>query len=153
MTQFNATIRSDADVRASRDQIWAVLTDPALVAKLTPFVTGIDGHGERWTWHMSEIRALGARIRPTFTERMTFTDRRRIDFVPAEVQGERIGASGRYEITDAADGVHLAMELTVTADLPLPRASSPAVTRVMRQTMQRMGDRFAGNLCRDLGYC
>jgi hypothetical protein len=36
--------------------------------------------------------------------------------------------------------------MTLEVDLPLPRAAAPAVGRVMRGVMQRMGDKFATNL-------
>ncbi len=152
MARFRATTRSEADIDATRDDIWAVLTDPAKIARLTPLVRKIDVHDDTWVWHMSEVKALGVGITPIFTETMTFTDRQRIEYTHAKPD-ERVGVDGWYEITDAAHGIHLAIELTVSVELPLPHLSSPGVTTVMKKTMQSMGDRFAVNLCSQLGYC
>ena len=96
---------------------------------------------------------LGAAITPCFTERMVFDENERIDFTHESPKGthEKTGAEGWYVLKDVDGGTHLAISLTLSADLPLPRAANGAVTRVMRGVMQRMGDRFSANLLRHLG--
>ena len=49
-----------------------------------------------------------------------------------------------------ATGTRLAIEMTVTARLPLPSLAAPAVHAVMHQVLDRMGDRFAANLLAEL---
>jgi hypothetical protein len=61
-----------------------------------------------------------------------------------------VGAQGRYDLADIPTGVHLAISLTITADLPLPKAAGPAVRSVMRRTLTMMGDKFSANLLADL---
>ncbi len=65
---------------------------------------------------------------------------------------ERAGAHGTYELTPRADDTtHLVIDITLCVELPLPKLSRRAVTKVMSATMQRTGDRFAHNLYRRLG--
>lgn len=153
MATFSHTNRSEAVVAADPATIWAALTDPQLLVRLTPLLTGIDADGDVWRWHLTSISALGVGIAPVFTEQMTFTPTRRIAFVhrpPAGVR-EYTGVEGHYELEPAEHGTHLSVELTMSVELPLPRLSAPAVERVMRVTMARTGDRFSANLLRHLG--
>jgi carbon monoxide dehydrogenase subunit G len=153
MTRFSASTDDEAIVAADRMAIWAVLTDPVLLPKLTPLLRSIDADGDLWTWHMMRISALGVGITPSFTERMTFTEGRRIEYAhePPEGVTERTSAQGCYELSDAEDGTRLKIKLTLNVDLPLPRAASPAVTRVMTRMMGRTGDKFSANLYEHLG--
>jgi hypothetical protein len=41
--------------------------------------------------------------------------------------------------------------MEITVDLPLPRASAPAVRSVMGRVVDQMGDRFSAGLLRHLG--
>ena len=153
MTRFSATNESEAVVAADRDRIWAVLTDPVLLPKLTPLLRGIDTDGDLWRWHLIRIAVLGVGISTVFTEKMVFDQGRRIDYSHQPPRGavERTGADGWYELSDVSGGTHLAIGLTLHVDLPLPRMARPTVTQVMRSTMQRTGDRFSVNLLRHLG--
>lgn len=160
MTRFSATVTSQAVISAPRAEVWAALTDPALLAKLTPLLDHIDAEGDTWTWHMTEVKALGVGISPVFTEAMTFTEgdtESRIDFRHAAPAGttERSGTEGNYVMTDAeVDGVtatKLDVELTLSVELPLPESAGRPVSRVMESTMNRTGDRFAENLLEHLG--
>jgi len=153
MATFSATNRSEAVVAADQDAIWAALTDPDLLVRLTPLLTRIDADGDLWTWHLMRITALGVGIAPVFTEQMTFVPTSRINFTHVAPPGSRehAGVQGHYELTEAKHGTHLAVELTMSVDLPLPRLSAPAVERVMSVTMARTGDRFSANLLRHLG--
>lgn len=153
MTRFSATTESEAVVAAERSEIWAVLTDPVLLPKLTPLLSRIETDGDLWRWHMVKLSVLGVGISPVFTERMTFADDKRIDYTHEPPRGttERTGAEGSYVLSDADGGTHLAISLTLEVDLPLSRLASPAVTLVMQGTMQRMGQRFSANLLRHLG--
>ncbi len=153
MTSFSATTESDAVVAAGRPEIWAVLTDPVLLPKLTPLLRKIDTDGDLWRWHLVKLSVLGVGISPVFTERMRFVEGSRIDYTHEPPPGvtERTGAEGQYLLSDVDGGTHLAISLTLHVDLPLSRLASPAVSGVMRATMQRMGDRFSANLLRHLG--
>lgn len=158
MTRFSATTESEAVVAAERARIWAVLTDPVMLPRLTPLLRRIETDGEHWRWHLVGLSVLGVGISPVFTERMTFDsgdgDGHRIDYTHAAPRGvrESTGAEGWYVLTDEpGGGTRLAISLGLTVELPLPRLAGPAVTAVMKETMQRMGDRFSANLLRHLG--
>lgn len=153
MATFTATTKSEAVVKAERKKIWDVLTDPVLLPKLTPLLDSIDTDGEFWRWHMMRIAALGVSISPTFTEKMVFDEGVRIDYSHEAPEGkhERAGADGWYLLEDVDGGTKLSISLTLTVELPLPKAASPAVSRVMKATMARTGDKFAANLLRHLG--
>jgi carbon monoxide dehydrogenase subunit G len=153
MSRFTATNNSEAIVPAERAEIWAVLTDPVLLSKLTPLLRRIDTDGDLWTWHLARISVLGIGISTAFTERMRFNEGRRIDYThePPKGANERTGASGTYELSDAKDGTHLAISLTVHVELPLSKLAAPAVVRIMEGTIQRMGERFSTNLLDHLG--
>src|SRR3954465_14762097 len=62
MTRFSADTQGEAVVSASRADIWAVLTDPALVAQMTPFVRAITAAGDHWRWGLSGLKVLGAGV-------------------------------------------------------------------------------------------
>ena len=153
MSQFSATTASEAVVPTGRSEIWAVLTDPVLLPKLTPLLRRIETRGDLWRWYMVGISVMGVGISPCFTERMRFDEERRIDYSHEPPKGtvERTGAEGWYELSDARGGTRLTISLTLCVDLPLPRLAAPAVTRVIKGTMERTGDRFSANLLRYLG--
>ncbi|HTZ44959.1 MAG TPA: SRPBCC family protein [Jatrophihabitans sp.] len=153
MSSFSAGVRSEAVVPADPARIWAALTDPELLPRLTPLLVRIDTDGDLWRWHLTRISALGVGISPVFTERMRFEPMRRIDYTHAPPAGarEQAGVEGSYRLTETGAGTHLAVELTMRVELPLPRAAAPAVQGVMRATMARTGDRFSQNLLRHLG--
>lgn len=154
MTAFSSRNQSTADVPASQEAIWAVLSDPDALARLTPLVRAITADGDLWCWQLSGISALGLSVEPAFTERMTFTDGTCIRFRPDPSfgDGQRAGATGTYELSERADGLtNLAIDITIEVDLPLPKLSANAVQRVMATTMARTGDRFARNLYEQLG--
>jgi hypothetical protein len=152
MTTFSVTVSSVAEVEADRHDVWTRLADPDTLVRLTPLLTRIEAAGERWTWHLVELKGLGTGVTPVFTEHMEFVPESSIVFThqPAPGVRERVGAEGRYDLADSPIGVHLAISLTITADLPLPKAAGPAVRNVMRRTMTMMGDRFSANLLADL---
>ncbi len=153
MNRFSATNESEAVVAAERAAIWAVLTDPVLLPKLTPLLSRIEADGDLWRWHMVRIAVLGVGIGTAFTERMVFEDGKRIDYTHEPPKGvvERSGATGSYLLSDVPGGTRLAITLTLNVELPLSKLASPAVTAVMQATMRRMGDRFSANLLRHLG--
>lgn len=159
MTTFSTTKKSEAVVAASRQEIWDVLTNPDLLAELTPLLTGIVADGDTWTWSMTKIPVLSTAVAPTFTEKMVFTDLERIEFTHAPPAGveEEAGAEGWYELRDAGrkDGsegpaTHLAISLTLAVDLPLPKVAGPAVKTAMKGVLTTMGSKFATNLDRHL---
>lgn len=136
MTTFSSRNQSTAVVPASREAIWAVLSDPETLAELTPLVKAITAAGDLWCW------------------RMTFTEGEWIRFEPDPPFGsdQRAGAEGTYELIDAPDGgTMLVIDITIRVELPLPRAARRAVEKVMAAIMARTGDRFARNLYKKLG--
>jgi carbon monoxide dehydrogenase subunit G len=153
VTQFSASVRSGADISAPRAAVWNALTDPVLLPKLTPMLEHIEANRDTWRWTMVCISALGVSIAPTFTEQMSFAPPGRIAYSHRPPAGgrERAGAEGRYQLSEIAGGTHLHVELTLTVDLPLPKAAGPAVRKVMTSLMSRTGDRFAANLLAHLG--
>ncbi|MCW0213893.1 MAG: SRPBCC family protein [Pseudonocardia sp.] len=153
MTRFSTTTESEAVVAADRSAIWAVLTDPVLLPKLTPLLRSIDADGDLWRWHMMRLAVLGVGITPSFTERMVFDEGRRIDYTHEPPHGTRefAGAEGWYSLDDAPGGTRLGISLTLHVELPLSRILTPAVLAVMNATLQRTGDRFTVNLLRHLG--
>jgi hypothetical protein len=153
MPWFSSSTQSTAVVSASRDAVWKTLTDPGVVASLTPLVHDITASGDLWCWQMARVPVLGTSISPAFTEQMTFTDRLRIEYAHAPPAGssERAGAEGWYELGDADDGgTHLAISLTVKVELPVPRAAGPAVRAAMSGVMATMGAGFSRNLLKHL---
>ena len=153
MRTFSAVTQAEALVPADRAAIWAVLTDPELLPRLTPFLTSIETEGDCWTWHMGRIPLLGTSITPAFTEQMTFTPHERIDYhhQPPDGARERAGVTGHYLLAAEEGGTRLATSLTVKVELPLPRLATPAVTLAMNGVLATMGDRFSRNLLRHLG--
>jgi carbon monoxide dehydrogenase subunit G len=153
VSRFATTTESEAVVPAPRERIWEVLTDPVLLARLTPLLRRIDVDGEHWRWHLTGLSVLGVGITPVFTERMVFTDAERIDYSHDPPPGvvERAGADGWYALADTDGGTRLGISLTLCVDLPLSRLAAPAVRTVMGATVQAMGDRFSANLLRHLG--
>jgi carbon monoxide dehydrogenase subunit G len=148
MTRFSADTRAEAVVTASRAEIWAALTDPALVADLTPFVRRITAAGDHWRWELSGLKVLGVGIAPAFTELMTYDEPERIEFRhdPPDGESERAGVAGWYALTDVDGGTRLVTSLEITLDLPLPRASSRAVKAAMGGVIDQMGERFSKSL-------
>lgn len=153
MSRFSATTESEAVVAAERSAIWTVLTDPVLLPRLTPLLRRIETAGDLWRWHLVGLSVLGIGISPVFTERMAFDAEKRIDYThePPAGGGERTGAEGSYVLTEVDGGTHLAISLTLTVDLPLPRLAGPGVKSLMQETMQRTGERFSANLLAHLG--
>lgn len=153
MTHFAADTRAEAVVAAPRADIWATLTDPGLVAELTPFVRRITEHGDHWRWEMGGLSVLGVGVSPAFTERMSYDEPRRIEFRhdPPDGATERSAVEGWYQLEEVDAGTRLTTSLEITLDLPLPRASRPAVKRAMAGVIGQMGDRFSQNLLDHLG--
>jgi carbon monoxide dehydrogenase subunit G len=153
MAWFKTSTASEAVVRADRADVWAALVDPELLPRLTPFLRHIEVDGDHWRWELTRIPILGASLQPTFTERMTFDEGRRIEFrhdPPAGVR-ERAGVEGWYHLEDAKGGTHLAISLGVEADLPIARVARPAVVAAMKGVLGGMGRRFSANLLDHLG--
>ena len=153
MTRFSADTRAEAVVGAPRADIWAALTDPALVGELTPFVKTIRADGEHWLWQMSGLKVLGVGIAPSFTERMTFDEPDRIEFHhdPPDGTTEKSAVEGWYELSEVEGGTKLVTSLEITLDLPLPKASGRAVKATMNGVIAQMGERFSKNLLAHLG--
>jgi carbon monoxide dehydrogenase subunit G len=150
MTTFDARKVSKAVVPYTRQQVWEVLADPAAVARLTPMVRGIEGHGDIWRWRLAPIEVLGKDIGLAFTERMDFAEPERIRFTHEPQGQERAGVNGTYTLTVAGSGTRLAIDLAVEVDLPFPRLARPAVTTSMQAVLVAMGAGFARQLDRHL---
>ena len=153
MPAFRSRNRSISVVPSPPEQIWELLTDPQLLADLTPLVDRIEAKGDQWSWTLAGISGLGIEVAPTFTERMTFVPISRIDYVhePPPGKSERAGVDGTYLITKVDDeSTKLAIDLTLCVELPLPGFSRSLVEGIMARTMARTGDAFARNLYRHL---
>jgi carbon monoxide dehydrogenase subunit G len=153
MTTFTADTRAEAVVDAPRERIWAALTDPVLVAELTPFVRTIREDGDHWRWEMTGLKVLGIGVAPSFTEKMSYDEPERIEFrhdPPAGVS-ERSSVEGWYSLEEHHAGTRLVTALEITLDLPLPRASGRAVRATMNRVIDQMGERFSRNLLAHLG--
>lgn len=153
MTRFSSTNHSAAVVAAPRTEVWELLTDPHLLANLTPLVRRIEPDGDIWVWHMAGISGLGLEVAPVFTEAMVFTPHDHITYShkPPPRRHERAGATGWYDLKDAPTGTQLEIEITIHVELPLPRLSASAVERIMAESMTRAGDAFARNMSTHLG--
>lgn len=154
MTWFEQSITSSATVDATQDQVWAALTDPDLLAKLTPFLKHIEAHGDTWVWTMGAVSIMGTDLAPTFTEQMSFTEKSRIEFTHQPPEGERewAGVEGVYTLGDAGSGqTALGIELGVSVDLPFPKATGPAVRSALKGILGGMGKKFSANLLDHLG--
>lgn len=154
MASFNTANRSTATVTAPPDAVWDVLTDPDLVAGLTPFLRTVRERGEHWVWELSRIPVLGRSFSFTFTERMVFDEPHRIDFShdPTAGEGEEsAGVEGWYRLTPKAGGTHLETSMSITVELPFPGVTRPAVTTAMKGVVAIMGQRFSHNLLEHLG--
>ncbi|GAA2734352.1 hypothetical protein GCM10009867_14300 [Pedococcus aerophilus] len=150
MTVFSASKRSTAVVPFTREDVWSVLSDAGLVAKLTPMVRSIEDQGGTWLWKLAPIEVLGKSIGLSFTERMDLRPTERIEFTHTPKGEERAGVEGTYTLTDQAQGTHLAIDLGVHVDLPFPKIAKPAVQTTMQGVIAAMGAGFAHNLDRHL---
>ena len=154
MATFTSTRRDVADVPHPVDAVWGLLADPAAVARMTPMVASIDVDDRgRWVWCLQRVPLPGHRLDLTMVEEMTFTPQTRIDFTHGPLGGDRgrAGAEGHYVLEPVADGTRLEIELTVSADLPIPGLARRAVETAMHQVLNQMGNRFAANMLRELG--
>ncbi len=153
MTHFESRNVSEADVPTTPSAIWDVLSSPDLLARFTPLIREIRADGDLWCWQLSGISALGVEVAPSFSERMTLVDQERLDFRhdPPSGASERAGADGTYTLSPLGDdATRLFIDITIWVDLPLPKVSRRAVEKVMAESMDRTGDRFAANLYRHL---
>lgn len=153
MATFRARDRSSAVLGSDRSEVWAALTDAALMARFTPYVTGIDVDGDRWTWRMSTIPVLGTAVAPRFTEVMELQPEERIDFRHDPARSDEMTAvEGTYLLTDHPDGgTDVSIDLEIVVSLPLPGLARPAVERVMAGVVKHMGAVFSRNLLAHLG--
>ena len=153
MATFRARDRSSAVLRSERSEVWAALTDAALIAKITPYVTSIDVDGDRWVWRMGTIPVLGISVAPKFTEVMEFRPEDRIDFHhDPDRPDEKTAVEGSYLLEDHPDGgTDVSIDLQIATHLPLPGLARPAVERVMAGVVKHMGTVFSRNLLKHLG--
>lgn len=153
MATFRARDRSSAVLGSSRSEVWAALTDADLMARFTPYVTGIDVDGDRWTWRMGTIPVLGISVAPKFTEVMELKPEERIDFRHDPARSDEMTAvEGTYLLSDHADGgTDVSIDLEIVVSLPLPGLARPAVERVMAGVVKHMGAVFSRNLLAHLG--
>lgn len=153
MARFSADTRAQAVVAAPRSAIWAALTDPSLVAEMTPFVRRITADGDHWRWEMSGLSVLGVGVSPAFTEKMSYDEPERIEFRhdPPPGATERSAVEGWYELEEVEGSTRLTTSLEITLDLPLPKVSGKAVRATMNTVIDQMGERFSRNLLAHLG--
>ena len=153
MASFTTSTHSAATVTADIDEVWTALTDPALLARLTPFLHRVTPTGdEHWVWEMSKVPVLGRSFSFTFRELMTFDEPHRIDFAhdPAPGAKESAGVEGWYALDPRGRDTHLETSLAITVDLPFPGLVRPAVTTAMKGVVALMGQRFSAHLLQHL---
>ena len=149
MTWFSARNISMSTVPVRSEEIWQLITEPGMLADLTPLVRSIEATGSQWEWALNGIEALGLKVEAVFTERMKFIDQRQIIFThdPPTGSRERAGVEGVYDLTPRGrKATDLQVDLTLLVDLPLPGLSRHAVEPVLLSTMRATGQRFAANL-------
>lgn len=154
MGSFTTSTHSGATVTAEVEQVWAALTDPVLLARLTPFLHRVTPQGDdHWVWEMSKVPVLGRSFSFTFRERMSFDEPRRIGFThdPAPGAREAAGVEGWYALDPRGEHTHLETSLAITVDLPFPGLLRPAVTAAMKGVVALMGQRFSAHLLQHLG--
>ena len=153
MATFSTSNRSAATVTAGVHEVWDVLTDPVLVARLTPFLHTVRPDGEHWVWQMTKVPVLGKSFSFTFRERMDFDPKSRIDFThdPAPGADEAAGVVGWYALKEHPRGTRLETSMEITVDLPFPGLVRPAVEAAMKGVIAVMGQRFSHNLLHHLG--
>lgn len=154
MATFSTSTRSSATITASPEQVWAAITDPAQVARMTPFLSRVTSRGEHWVWEMTKVPVLGKSFSFTFTERMTFDETQRMEFVhdpDAAPDPESAGVEGWYVLEPHPKGTRLETSMAISVDLPFPGIIRPAVTAAMKGVVTIMGQRFAQNLLHHLG--
>lgn len=147
MTRFSAEMEEDDIVRAPREEIWAILTDPDRLAPMVPRIHEIVEIGDRWCWRMRKYNVLGVTFQPSFTELIKTEPPDRIMFTHAPgSRRENAGAEGEYRLDEVEEGTHLYIRIKVSIELPLPRFVRGAVERIMLHEMGRTGDEFGANL-------
>ena len=107
------------------ERVWGVLTDPELLAQLTPLLRQIEVDGDVWTWKMARIPVLSEAISPTFSEVMSFREHEWIGFRhDSRRTEERTGVEGSYDLRPHAEGSEVAIDLQIwveNGEKPLPR--------------------------------
>ena len=154
MTTFTTSTRNEAVVTATPQEVWAKISDPDTVARLTPFLERVAERGDHWVWELQKIPILGKSFSFTFTERMSFDEPRRMEFRhdPDAADGtESAGVEGWYDLTEHEDGTRLETSMEISVDLPFPRIARSGVQTGMKGVVGAMGQRFAQNLLRELG--
>jgi carbon monoxide dehydrogenase subunit G len=153
LNSFTATRRDVATVRSSVDEVWALLVQPEVLVRHTPFLHAIEDLGDgRWRWQVGGIRYPGGTFTAGFTERMAFEPPRRILFRHEPASGwELAGADGEYELTPVGTGSRLEIEVAVTVRVPAPKPAGRLVRTAMEVVIGQMGRAFAAGLLRDLG--
>ena len=153
MATFRAQNSSSAVLKASRNEVWAALTDADLIARMTPYVTSITVDGDRWVWRMGTIPVLGISVAPKFTEVMELHPEERIEFTHDPARSDEMTAvDGTYVLSDhAGGGTEVGIDLQISCTLPLPGLARPAVERVMAGVVKHMGAVFSRNLLKHLG--
>lgn len=152
MATFSAHKTSEATVAHPRELVWDVLTDPEMIARLTPMVESITVDGDRWRWQLTRVHVLGRSFELAFTEEMSYDEPGRITFRHAPEGHERAGTDGRYDLGQAEGGAatDLRIDLTVTVDLPFPGLARPAVQAAMHGVLSAMGGGFGRSIEKEL---
>jgi len=149
---FSSSRLAEAVVDGPIESVWELLVDPSVLARHTPFISTIRDLGDdKWCWSLSGITYPGGHFGATFIEEMTFMPTTRIDFRPDPDAGnQRAGATGTYTLTEDGPRTHLRIELTVSIQLPAPKAARRLIEPAMHSVIAYMGDSFAKGFVREL---
>ena len=152
VNRFSTSITSTAEIPYAQDRIWSLVSDPDVVAEMTPFLKAIAVvDAGTWVWELHGVPYPGGEFAAHFTEAMSLQEPERIGFTHKPKGRELAGADGWYSLEAVdRDRTRLAIGLTVHAVLPAPKWSKLVVEPAMHAVVQQMVNRFAVNLEREL---
>ena len=153
MATFSTSNRSAATVTADVEAVWDVLTDPALVARLTPFLQRVRRGGRALGLAADEGARCSARASRSRSASGWTSTPHRIDFThdPAPGADEAAGVVGWYALALVRMGRTSRRRWRSPSTSPSPVSSGPPSITAMKGVVALMGQRFSHNLLSHLG--
>ena len=108
-------VEGEKRFEASRERVWAVLNDPASMAKTMPGVESFDVQDEHhWSANVKIPLGLGGlKMKIRFEK----TEERELEFAKLHAKGNGVGAimnmDTAFHLSDAGDGTHMKWEADV----------------------------------------